>query len=293
MESKESRPWIATYAQISLGVALLALGIELFLAPHNLVFGGATGLGIISRAIGRDQFGIDIPLWLTNLVINIPLFIWAWRVKGFSFLQRTGYATAFLSLCLYLAGFLPAIDLEGQLPLAAIFGGMLGGVGFGIAFRCRASTGGSDLAAMLIQHYKKHLPLARILLVIDASVIALGLFVFGPVEALYAIIGVYVSSIAIGRVLEGLSFAKAAFIITDMPDKITAALLSRLTHRGGTLFDAKGMYTGMHKNMLLCVVSSKEIVQVKEAVAATDKNAFVIVADVREVVGKGFVPRQN
>ena len=280
------------YWQIMLGVAALALAIVMFFEPYDLVIGGATGLGIIAQAVGAARLGIYIPLWLTNIIINVPLFIWAAKVKGVRFLKRTGFAAAFLSLCLYLAGRLPLVDLQGQLALAAVFGGALAGFGLGLVFRNMATTGGSDLASMIARHYHKHMPLAGLMLAIDASVISLGLFVFGPVKTLYAIAAVYVSSRVISSVMDGLSFAKAAFVITDKGAEMAAALLLGL-ERGGTMLDGKGMYTGAHKNVILCVVSSKEIVQVKEIAAAADEDAFVIVADVREVMGNGFISQQG
>ena len=290
-KKNEKQHWLMAYVQITLGVAVLALAIVLFFEPYDLVFGGATGLGIIVQEAGA-RFSMNIPLWLTNLVINVPLFIWAGKVKGFGFLRRTGFATALLSGCLYLAGFLPVFDLGGQLPLAAVFGGALAGFGLGLVFRNMATTGGSDLASMILRHYRKHMEMSKLMLIIDAVVISLGLFVFGPVKALYAIAAVYASSKAIGSVLEGMSFAKAAFVISNKGEEVSAALLSKLA-RGATIMDGRGMYTGAHKNVILCVVSTKEIVQVKEIVARTDEDAFVIVADVREVMGKGFVAKQN
>jgi len=289
--SLKRNPLVA-YGQIAFGTAVLALAITMCFQPYDLVFGGATGLGIIIRAFGALQFDLEIPLWLTNLAINTPLFLWAAKVKGFRFLARTGVATALLSLFLYLTGLLPPIDLQGQLPLAAIFGGALGGFGLGLVFRNMATTGGSDLLSMILRHYHRHMQLSGLMLTIDAAVIALGFFVFGPVKALYAIMAVYTSSRAISMVLDGLSFAKAAFVISNKGEAISKALLASL-HRGATVLDGRGMYTGAHKNVILCVVSSKEIVQVKDIVHATDEDAFVIVADVREVMGNGFAPTQG
>ena len=288
---KERAPLIA-YLQIALGTAALALSIAMCFEPYDLVFGGATGLGIIIRAFGLEHFNIDIPLWLTNIAINAPLFLWAAKVKGFRFLARTGVATALLSLFLYLSGFLPLIDLGGQLPLAAVFGGALGGFGIGLVFRNMATTGGSDLLSMILRHYHRHMQLSGLMLMIDAAVILLGFFTFGPVKALYAIAAVFVSSRAISAVLDGFSFAKAAFVISNKAEAVSKALLANL-NRGATVMDAKGMYTGEHKNVILCVVSLKEIVQVKDVVAATDADAFVIVADVREVMGNGFASSQG
>jgi len=230
---------LLAYAQIALGTFALALAITMCFEPYDLVFGGATGLGIIIRSFGLTQFGIEIPLWLTNLAINTPLFLLAAKVKGFRFLARTGVATALLSLFLYLTGMLPLIDLGGQLPLAAVFGGALGGFGIGLVFRNMATTGGSDLLSMILRHYHRHMQLSGLMLMIDAAVILLGFFIFGPVKALYAIAAVFTSSRAISMVLDGLSFAKAAFVISSNADAVSKALLASL-HRGATIMDARG-----------------------------------------------------
>jgi len=160
-------------------------------------------------------------------------------------------------------------------------------MGVGFVYRQLATTGGSVLIAALIHKVLKHVPTSRILMVLDWSVILLGFFVFGPERTMYAIIAIFVSTKSMEYVLEGLHFAKAAFIISEDSHRIASAITDQMD-RGVTSLDGRGAYTGHEKNVLLCVVSKREIARLKEVVSNIDKKAFVIVADVREVLGEGF-----
>ncbi len=267
------------YGSITLGVFLMSFGINMFYSQHQMVTGGVTGLSIVLNTV------FSVPIWLSNILLNLPLFILGIKIKGRDFLIRTLYATVMLSVGLYLTEFIPVFETD--LTLAAIFGGAFGGIGIGLVFRAMATTGGSDLAASLINSRFGHISVSRIMFIIDAFVILIGLFVFGPLRTLYSIVAVFVCSRFIDALLEGLNFAKAAFIISDNSIEISKRLLSDM-NRGVTSLSGKGMYTGQDKNVVFCVVSKKQIVTLKNIVKDVDKNAFVIVADVREVVGNGF-----
>lgn len=278
---------IREYLIIIIGCIMMAIAIESFFNAYSLVTGGVTGLAIVIRDLS-DRVGYPMPIWLTNILLNVPLFLLGLRTKGKDFLTRTLFATITLSVALYFAKYIPPIEAgEQDLILIAIFGGVISGLGLGLVFRCFATTGGTDLAASILHNYYRHVSVSRILFVMDSLVILVGLFVFGPTKAMYAIVAVFVSSKAIDMILEGMSFAKAAFIISNRSDEIAAALMSELS-RGVTGLSGRGMYTRHDKNVLLCVVSVKEVVKVKELVRELDPNAFVIVADVREVLGEGF-----
>ncbi|GHV38329.1 membrane protein [Clostridia bacterium] len=276
---------LSEYLIIMAGTASLAVAINVFFEPLNLVTGGVSGIAIIVRSLAKEA-GLDIPLWATNIALNLPLFVIGLKARGWRFLSRTVFSTVFLSVALYFTAFIPLVP-DMDLTLAAVFGGVLSGVGLGLVFRCSATTGGSDLLASVIAKYKPHLPLSRLMFVIDALIIAAGFFVFGAFKAMYAIIAVYVTSMLISAVLEGLSFAKAAFIISDKHEEIGETLLTKL-QRGATALNGSGLYTKTDKKVILCVVSSKEIVTLKKTVYEIDEKAFVIVADVREVLGEGF-----
>jgi len=274
------------YLMISIGCAILAAAISLFWQPHNLVTGGASGLGIIASFYSSLHLPFYIPVWLTNLAINIPLLLLGLKVFGIKFITKTIYGTLCLTASLFVTDRIPFV-IESDLFLASIFGGVLAGLGMGIVFRNLGNTGGSDLAAQIIVHFKRHFSLSKVLMIVDWAVIGLGFFVFGSERTMYAIVSIFISTKAIDFVLEGLNFAKAVFIISDKSEKIGAALMEM--NRGATSLHGTGVYTGKDKNVLLCVVSKREIVRVKDIVAQEDEAAFVVVADVREVLGEGFV----
>lgn len=280
MEIPSNRPVYMDYLFMTLGTCLMAIAINSIYDPITMVTGGFTGIAIIFKAL------INIPLWLTNILLNIPVFLIGVKVKGFRFIARTLYSTMALSAWLY---FLPRINiLTDDYLLAAIFGGVISGVGIGLVFLARATTGGTDMVAAFVQHYLRHYTIAQILQVIDAVVVIAGAFVFGLNKALYAIISIFVISQVTDGILEGLKFSKLAYIITDYHDEVAKQIMTSLG-RGATGLNATGMYSSTEKKVLLCVVSKKEIVQVKEIVTRIDSRAFVIVSDAREVLGEGFI----
>lgn len=280
MEIPSNRPVYMDYLFMTLGTCLMAIAINSIYDPITMVTGGFTGIAIIFKAL------IDIPLWLTNILLNIPVFLIGIKVKGFRFIARTLYSTIALSAWLYL---LPRINiLTDDYLLAAIFGGVISGVGIGLVFLARATTGGTDMVAAFVQHYLRHYTIAQVLQVIDAAIVIAGAFVFGLNKALYAIISIFVISQVTDGILEGLKFSKLAFIITDYHDEVAKHIMTSLG-RGATGLNATGMYSSTEKKVLLCVVSKKEIVQVKEIVTRIDSRAFVIVSDAREVLGEGFI----
>ena len=177
-----------------------------------------------------------------------------------------------------------------DLLLTALFGGIVSGLGTGIVFLFQATTGGTDMLAALLQRIPmlRHYSIAQIMQVLDAMVVVLGAAVFGIRYALYALIAIYAVAKVSDGFLEGLHFSKQAYVISDHYEEIAQAIMTRM-ERGVTAMDAVGMYSGQHKKMLFCVVSKKEIVVLREIVAEFDKKAFLIVSDVKEVFGEGFI----
>ena len=268
------------------GTALVAVSIQCIYDPISLVTGGFSGLAIVIKSVTEPFFPGGIPLWFTNIALNIPVFLVAFKVKGKRFIGRTLIGAFLLSAWLYV---LPAADLtQGDYVLAAVFGGVTCGTGMGLILLAKATTGGTDMVATIIQHYAKHYSIVQILQILDALVVLCGLWVFGIRAALYAIVAIFITTKVSDALMEGFKFSKAAFIITDQYELVANRILGELD-RGVTGLKAKGMYSGADKCVLYCVVSQKEIVQVKEIVAETDPDAFVIVSDAREVLGEGFL----
>lgn len=281
---KRSKVW--DYIMLVIGTGLVATSIQCIYDPISLVTGGFSGLAIIVKAVTAEVVPGGVPLWLTNIALNVPVFLVALKVKGKRFIGRTLVGTFLLSAWLYV---IPPIDLtQGDYILAAVFGGVIGGVGMGLVLLAKATTGGTDMVATLIQHYVRHYSIVQILQILDALVVLCGFYVFGIRAALYAIVAIFITSKVSDTLMEGFKFSKAAFIITDKYEMVAKHILEDLD-RGVTGLMAKGMYSGGDKFMLYCVVSQKEIVQVKEIVAEIDPNAFVIVSDAREVLGEGFL----
>lgn len=273
--------WIDAILMV-VGTGLMALAIQCIYDPVGLVTGGFTGVAIIAKYVTKGA----VPLWLTNLVLNVPLFLLAALIKGKKFVARTAVATVLLSAWLYV---IPLWDLaEGDYVLSAIFGGVICGVGMGMVLLARATTGGTDMLAALIQHKLRHYTIMQIICVIDGIIVAVGIYSFGVKAALYAIVAIYVTSKVSDTLMEGMKYSKAVFIVSDRYKEISDAIMTQMD-RGVTGLDAVGMYSGDEKCMLYCVVSKKEIVVLKEIILKIDNNAFVIVTDAREVVGEGFL----
>ena len=274
------------YVLILVGTAVMALAIQCIYDRVGLVTGGFTGLTIIIRNITKSVISGGIPLWFANIVLNIPVFIYSYVKFGKKFVGRTLFATIMLSVWLYI---IPGVDLSGDdYLLAALFGGVFAGVGMGIVLRAGATTGGTDMVAALIQTKMRHYSVVQIMQVMDAAIVIAGLYVFGLRSTLYAVVSIFVSTKVSDGFLEGFKNSKAALIITNHYKEVAARVMDELG-RGVTGMDAKGMYTQDYKCVLYCVVSRKEIVQLKEIVNDVDPDAFVIVSDVREVLGEGFM----
>lgn len=288
MEFHRKRPKYLDYLMMFAGTALMALAINSIYEPANMVTGGFTGAAIVLKAVTDPFLKGGIPLWLTNIALNIPVFILGMKIKGGRFLKRTFFATFSLSFWLYIMPVFPLMNED--LILSALFGGGIMGLGIGLVFMARGTTGGTDMVASLIQHYLRHYSIVQIMQVIDAFIVLIGAYIFGISLALYAIIGIVVTSWISDHMVEGINYSKIAFIITSLRDEVAHEIMNEL-QRGLTGLDAKGMYSGEHRDMLFCVVSKKEIILLKERVASVDPGAFVVVSDAKEVLGLGFLER--
>ena len=268
------------YGLIVVGTFLIGFAIKSIYDPVSMVTGGVSGLAIIAKELW------SVPLWLTNTLLNIPLFAAGLYVMGWKFIKRTLFSTVMLSVSLYV---LPEASYMGNdILLSALFGGIISGVGTGMVFLASCTTGGTDMLAALMQKRMKHYTLAQIMQVLDGIIVLAGATVFGIPTALYALIAIFCVSKVTDGLIEGLKFSKQAYIISDSYREIADAILERMG-RGVTSLEARGMYSNEEKKMLFCVVSKKEIVKIREIVSEFDARAFVIVSDAREVFGEGFI----
>ena len=289
MSLVKKKDWYLDYLLIIVGTGLMALAINSVFDATGLVTGGFSGIAILVKHWTGEIIDGGVPLWLTNITLNIPLFFLGWRIKGFSFVRKALVGEISLSTWLAIQ---PVWNIAGDdLLLAAVYGGVILGIGIGMVFLGQGTTGGTDMMAALIQKYMRHYSIAQIMQFIDGAIVLVGMYVFGVQKALYAIIAVYLVTKVSDSLIEGLKFSKQAYIITSKPDEISREIMDKLD-RGVTGVHGKGMYSGQDKLLLYCVVGRKEIVALKELVDHIDPDAFVIVSDVREVHGEGFIERK-
>ena len=268
------------------GTGIMAFAIKSSYDPIGLVTGGFTGIGIMVRRLTTDLIDGGIPIWMTNLALDLPLFLIALKLKGRRFLGRTVVASLLLSFWL---GVIPSYDLAGgDYLLASVYGGVMMGAGIGLVLSAQVATGGTDLIATLLHIRLRSYSIAQILQVIDGAIILAGIYVCGVRASLYAVFAVFITSQVSDLVTEGGKFSKAVYIISDRYEQIADAVMHQM-NRGTTLLPAVGMYRNEERSMLFCVVSKKEVVTLKEFIKSIDVHAFVIVTDVREVLGEGFL----
>ena len=251
----KKRPVWVDYTMIIVGAFIMGFAIKNMYDPVNLVTGGVSGVAIIMKELARV-------------------------------IKRTAVATVALSVSLYVIP--EAHILTDDIFLAALFGGIISGIGTGLVFMFSATTGGTDMLAALIQRKLRQYSIAQIMQVLDGMVVLAGAAVFGVQYALYALIAIFCVSKISDGILDGMKFSKQAFIISDHYQEIANAIMIRM-ERGVTSLDGNGMYSGKERKILFCVVAPKEIVKIREIVREFDPGAFVIVSDVREVFGEGFI----
>lgn len=274
-----------SYLLIILGTGIMSLAINSIYDAMQMVTGGFSGLGIVIKSLSQVWIEGGIPLWITNMVLNIPLFLLGIWIKGWEFTKKSVFGALCLSFWLYLIPPVPLI--QDDMLLAVLAAGVIMGVGIGCIFLGQGTTGGTDMAAALIQHKLRCYSIPQILQFIDGSIVLLGVLVFGIHKALYAVVAIFITSWTADRFMEGLHFAKGAYVITDKEELVSKKIMQEL-NRGLTGIYSQGIYSQKDRKMLFCVVGKKEIVELKELVEETDPEAFVIVTDVREVLGKGF-----
>ncbi len=274
------------YVYLMVGTIFIAIGVNLVYEPMGMVTGGVTGIGIVIKHFTGNLIDGGIPVWLTNVILNIPLFIAGFLIKGVKFIKQSLLGSVSLTIALYVIPIINVVDNE--LFLASVFGGVISGIGMGMVISTSGSTGGTDLLGLIIHHFLPHHNIPIIIGVIDGIIVLSGAIVFGAKTTLYAVVALYITAKFSDNILEGLKFAKVAYIISDSYEEIGSIIMEKLD-RGVTGIHAEGMYTKSDKKMLYCVVSKKEISQLIQLVSQIDPKAFVIVSDAREVMGEGFI----
>ncbi|MEK4022474.1 YitT family protein [Bacillus altitudinis] len=279
MKQEHSQFWIEVknYVLILIGSAIVAVGFNTLLLPNQIAAGGVSGISTIMQSFGFEAAYVQWGL-------NIPLFIAGFYLLGGTFGVKTLVGSVFLPLMVFLTRHIAPVTHEAL--LAAIFGGVVIGIGIGLVFLGNGSTGGTALAAKIINKYTG-LTLGTCLAMMDGLIVLGAMTVFGIEEGLYAVIGVFISSKTIDVVQAGFSHSKMAMIITGHEDEVRQAVFDQID-RGVTKISAVGGYTDHDRPILMCVVGQSQFTKLKQVVKAIDASAFVIVMDAKEVLGEGF-----
>jgi len=279
-----SGPWrvVADYSQIIIGSLLIGIGVNLFFIPNQVVSGGVTGIAILLH------YAFGTPVGLMNLALNVPLLLIGWKwAGGTRFLIRTGVAVAVLSATIDLAGPYLTAPTSDRL-LVICYGGLLDGIGLGLVFRGRGTTGGTDVIAR-IAHRFLGLGIGQTLLIINIVIFLVAAFQFGAEAVMVALALAFVSSRVLDMVQAGLSASRQAMIITKDPDGVRDTIFANL-HRGVTMVEARGGFTGAPRPMIYVVVGAHEVGRLKLRVSEVDPDAFVAISKAQEVFGEGFTP---
>lgn len=271
---------ITQFTQIAIGTALVAASTSLFLLPNQLSSGGFSGIATIVYYL------LEIPLGTTILVLNIPLFIMSLIKNGKHFFVNAIAGTMGLSIFLNIFEKLKPITTDRF--LACIYGGIIAGIGTAIILKANASTGGTDLLTQIIKSYKPNVRISNLLVVLDTIIVITNVIFFKELEiGLYSAITIYIMGKMLDIFFEGIDFAKMVYIISPKNEEIAKQIGEKIK-RGSTSLYGKGMYKKKDIDVLFCVASRNEVREIRGIVNEIDKNAFIVITNVREVFGEGF-----
>lgn len=267
---------------ILLGAAIYAFGLTYFVVPHHLFEGGATGITLITFYLFK------IPVSLMNLLINIPLFILAWKIFGAKSLYSSLLGTLALSAWLAFFERIPLhIDLQGDLLITALIAGILLGIGLGIIFNAGGTTGGTDILARILNKYT-HISMGKLLFILDFCILMLILLIFKDLRLVsYTLLFDFIVSRVIDLIGEGGYAGKGVMIITKRPDQLAKAINDDLG-RGVTFISGQGYYSQKDLKIIYCIVGRNEIVKMKEMIHRIDPQAFITITEAHEILGEGF-----
>ncbi len=282
-EKPFSRKWIKAYGLIVMGALIITLGYVYFIIPYRILPGGVYGIAIIMH------HSLGFPVGMTALVFNIVLMLIGLKILGPRFGMKTFVALVLTSVFVDVGSFLSGLQplVEDDALLSSIFGGLLIGIGVGLIFKARASTGGSDVLAMILNRYNI-LPIGQLMIGIDSVVVLLGLAVFGDWRIpLYSWIVIFIMGKVVDLVLQGPAYDKTLFIISEQHEKIKNKLINDLK-RGGTYVAGEGMYGGQQRKIIFTTVTRRELSLLQDYIHQIDPAAFMTVISANEVLGGGF-----
>jgi len=273
---------VLPYVWITLACPIYALGFNWFYVPNQIAYGGVTGISqMVNAAFGWPSIGVLI------IAFNVPLFLFGWRLLGGKLLVTSLFAMILSAVLIDLLAAVYTFPTMEPL-LACIYSGVTIGFSLGVIFLQGATTGGTDIAARLLKLKLEWLPIGRIILILDLVVIVSTAIVCQTGDrAHYGVVALYISTLTIDGVLYGMDTAKVAYIISDQFEEIASTITKDL-HRGVTILQGEGSWTGTQRKVLLCAFKRRQIVELKRTVKELDPDAFLIVCEAHEVLGYGF-----
>lgn len=285
MKSKKLN--LSEIAYILLGCALMSISLNMFFEPHSIAPGGLTGLAIVINRV------FPIPLWIINLVFNVPLFLLAYKILSKKDCLKTVLGIIFLTLGLKFTSALAELNATSDPFLACICGSILMGISLSCIFRINGSTGGTDLIGLLANKFFPSLSIAILMGIADFVVVVLSGITTKQIEiALYSAISLYIIVKVTDLFIDGFNHSKSFTIVSDKSDEISEIIMEEL-ERGVTILKGYGAYTKNDKNVILAVVSRKQVMTLKRLVKSIDPYAFVIISDIHEALGDGFKKIDN
>ncbi|AOR22442.1 YitT family protein [Clostridium taeniosporum] len=268
-------------AFIFLGCLIASLGVNLFLSHAKLLSGGATGIALIL------EYTTGLPSGIGVFIINMPLLLLSYKKLDKNFTIYTAIGMISLSLSLILTRPFTNIIYINDILLYCIYGGVLCGIGYGLVFLRHGSTGGTDVITMLIRKKYSNFNIGSLGFSLNCIIIIIGAIIFGLPQALYTLISVFTQGIVLDNVLKGLSSKKLLLILTEKEEEVINYVITDL-HRGVTSLVAEGEYTHHKKKMLYCIVTTRQMLNLKTSIHNIDPTAFITIVDISEVKGKGF-----
>ena len=271
------------YGLIAIGALLQAFALRLFLVPAQLVSGGVSGLAQIIN------FYTGWPIGVMIFLGNLPLFLLGWRyLGGPRFALRTAFAVITYAIFTdVLVLFLPSQGITADLLLNTLFGGVISGVGYGMVYRGRGTSGGSDILARILNNWRG-ISISQSYLLVDWLVILAAGLTFSWEKALYALVSLYISGVAAEGAIGGSNVIRTALIVTVDPQIVSRRIMEEM-QRGVTLLSARGGYTGAERTVLYCVISRSEVMRLKSLVREVDPMAFMVIGQAQEALGEGFM----
>ena len=268
------------YGLIVLGCLISSCAINLFYVPANLLTGGVTGISMIVL------FLWGLPLGVQTFVYNIPLLIAAYIFLGKRYLRDVIVGTVIFSVCLDLTQYLSELHLVSDVMLSSIFGGVFCGIGYGIVFRNDGSTGGFDIIGAIVKKYYSF-DMGAVIFSFNCMIMVVAGCLFGVTQALFTLIGMFVSASVTDKVIAGINHRKAVMIVSNKAEEIADGIIYEVG-RGVTFVHSQGAYTRTERDIVFVVVKTTQIAKIKNIVDAVDRFAFMIIMSANEVMGRGF-----